>query len=352
MCQWPFAWRRQFPQGKPEWDGWRFLFNAQHEPYDYLVVFDELPSYCHKIKCPIHNVIYVSFEPPTIRPYYHPYYECFLHQFAWVVTQYEYMGLDHPSPIFHHGGIPWYIGWRVGKAANEYARRTNAMSFAKLKTLFDKPKRKLLSVISSDKRMNFDHVKRNAFVRKLKEHYGDKIDLYGRGFKTMNDKLEALRDYRFHITLESSKFNHYFTEKFADCVIAGSYPLYYGCPNLGEYVPQHSFTHIDIDDFAGSVRIIDKAMAGNYDKKYRAELKQARDLVMHKHNLFPMLIALITKMEQGVYGAPHTPYFFKNKIMNIKASRKVLWAKDSMRNVTLWKYLLKDKYHSLLKRKS
>lgn len=39
----------------------------------------------------------------------------------------------------------------------------------------------------------------------------------------------------FHIAVENTKHNNYFTEKIIDAFLTKTIPIYWGCPNLGEY---------------------------------------------------------------------------------------------------------------------
>jgi hypothetical protein len=289
------AWLRQFPDGKAVWDGWHFIFNADNKAYDYLVIFDDLHAPI-KLRCNPENTIHLAVEPPTVLRY--P--ESFLRQFAWAVSQDK--RIKHPGVIYGQPGLTWFIGWQPGSGDTK-----TTISFKSLEDLFDFPKTKLISVIASNKAFTPDHAKRLSFAMKLKEHYGDKIDFYGRGFNKMDDKLEALRDYRFNVVLENSSVEDYFSEKFTDCVIAGTYPIYYGCPNLESYFPSSSFVRIDVNDFSKSVEVIDNALAEGLDIINRENLRLARDLAMNKYNLFPMLVELIMNIEVGKYGKSTRP---------------------------------------------
>ena len=306
-------WARQFPDNTFEWDGWRFIINAENEDYDYLVV-------CHDLHAPIkpncapEKIILAGSEPPAVWKYQ----PNFLKQFAWVITQDT--RLKHPARILYQPGIPWYIGWRP-----DSTNLCDTLNYRELETLFNETKTKLISVIASDKKVTPIHIKRLEFAHKLKAHYGKRMDFYGRSFKRMgfygrgftpmDDKLDALKEYRFSVVLENSNINHYFTEKFTDCVIAGTYPIYFGCPNLEQYFPQNSFVRININRFASSVKIIDNAIEEEFDKKYRQPLQMARDLAMRKHNLFPMLIDIIKDIEAGKYGKANLPRTFGGEML-------------------------------------
>jgi hypothetical protein len=299
----PNPWSRQFPHSIPEWEGWKFVFNAEEEPYDYLVVFDDLHAPI-KPHCPEENILHLATEPPSV----HRYDENFLRQFAWVITQND--TLKHSGKILHQPGLTWFIGWQPGETDN-----SKIMSFDELEDLFGQPKSRLISVIASNKTFTPEHKARLEFAQKLKEHYGDKIDFYGRGFFPMDDKLDSLKNYRFQVVLENSSHNHYFSEKLTDCVLAGTYPIYYGCPNLHEYFSENSYLRIDIQDFDGSVALIDQAIAENYDKKYRAELLKSRDQTLYEHNLFPMLINIIKGIEDGDFGKSHTNTLYSEDML-------------------------------------
>ena len=51
----------------------------------------------------------------------------------------------------------------------------------------------------------------------------------------MGDKKEPLFDSQFHICIENSKQNNYFTEKLIDCFVTKTIPIYWGCPNLHKF---------------------------------------------------------------------------------------------------------------------
>lgn len=89
--------------------------------------------------------------------------------------------------------------------------------------LYDKTK--LVSIIASHKRYAPGHALRHEVIAKIKG-----IDLYGNGYRSIGDKLEGLKDYKFSITIENCKQDYYFTEKLMDCFVTGTVPIYWGCP--------------------------------------------------------------------------------------------------------------------------
>lgn len=49
------------------------------------------------------------------------------------------------------------------------------------------------------------------------------------------DKRPCFKESMFHLTIENSKNQNYFTEKIIDALITKTIPIYWGCPNIGEF---------------------------------------------------------------------------------------------------------------------
>lgn len=49
------------------------------------------------------------------------------------------------------------------------------------------------------------------------------------------DKTELFIDSMFHIAIENNKAINYFTEKLIDCFVSKTIPIYWGCPNIGDF---------------------------------------------------------------------------------------------------------------------
>lgn len=81
-------------------------------------------------------------------------------------------------------------------------------------------KSKMVSILLSEKNTMPGHKLRHEVV----ERFGDKIDV----FMGIENKIDALKDYRFSIVIESMKSPFYFTEKLMDCLCVGTLPIYYG----------------------------------------------------------------------------------------------------------------------------
>ncbi len=181
--------------------------------------------------------------------------------------------------------LPWFVGFDSPKGQQtEFNLSYDSLSSSALP-----PKTKTLSLITSDKSFTRGHVDRLRFVNKLKEAYGDMVDVFGHGFKSVPDKWDALAPYKYTIAIENRPSPHYWTEKLTDAMLAGCHVIYHGAPNVSDYFPSSPITPVDIRDFDASRRVIDHLLAQDpYDGEVLA-LAEARRLVLDRYNLFRLI---------------------------------------------------------------
>jgi hypothetical protein len=108
-------------------------------------------------------------------------------------------------------------------------------------------KSKLVSMISSNKRMCAGHIERLIWVEILK----DRVDLFGRGFNEIGSKEEGLCEYMFSVAIENGIYETYFTEKILDCFATGTIPIYLGAPDIGKYFNPNGILSISEFDTIG-----------------------------------------------------------------------------------------------------
>lgn len=95
-------------------------------------------------------------------------------------------------------------------------------------------KSNLISIIVSDKNRTFGHMLRHSIIDILKKDKYN-ISIFGKGYKPIDYKLEALKDFAFSIVIENSKMDYYFSEKLIDSFMTGTIPIYWGCPSIGDF---------------------------------------------------------------------------------------------------------------------
>jgi hypothetical protein len=129
-------------------------------------------------------------------------------------------------------------------------------------------KTKMFSIIASSKRQLQGHQLRHNIIRAAGSH----IDAFGPAYtpfkKHSMNKIEGLKDYRYHFVIENCKRDFYFSEKLIDSLITGTMPIYWGCPSIGSYFNTDGFIIFDtIEELKEKLKLCTPAY---YDSKKKA----------------------------------------------------------------------------------
>lgn len=245
--------------------------------WDCVIVYQNIK--CERtIKCKQGNLVYICGEPPLMFPSCSP----FLKQFDFIILPNK--NIKYKNKLQHHGFLNWSLGYGFFSKKHKY----NYKDIAELNPV----KTKNISIVSSTQKMMPGHNLRMAIIEQLIKDYPNDIDIYGRGFKPIDYKADALLEYRFHICIENSYIEDYWTEKIADPILALSVPIYSGCTNINKYLGTNGYYQFDIKDYNSLKKIIDKILASpeaEYQQKL-SYLKELRTTIMEKENLIPFII--------------------------------------------------------------
>jgi hypothetical protein len=96
-------------------------------------------------------------------------------------------------------------------------------------------KTKHMSLIASGKRDFEGHQLRHNLVEFVHAK-GLNVTVLGRGYAPFEAKSDGLAPYRFSVIIENIRERNYFTEKLVDAVLCETVPIYWGCPNIGEFI--------------------------------------------------------------------------------------------------------------------
>jgi len=276
----PFLWSmtNQFPGPEQTWGNCRFYLNEPIDSADFWVVLMDVPA-AQAVPSKVGRKILVVLEFPEIKPTIAPR---FLEQFDTVLS----FGrtLSHPRVEEVLAPFPWMLGMRI-----EGMKVLGCLSFQEIEALDLHTKTREISVISSNKVVSAGHRRRLEFVEILKREFGDQLDVFGRGIKTFQDKLEAIGPYRYHIALENCQCPNGISEKLYDAYLGESFPIYYGCPNVGDYFPADALAIIDIAQPEQAIRIIRETIAAKTYEASRARLRECKHTVLHQYNIFALL---------------------------------------------------------------
>jgi hypothetical protein len=284
--EWPLL--RQTPGGKGVWGNCRFFVNEDADECDYWVVHEGLLK-AERAVCPPENTILITGEPPAVKTYD----PGFLKQFATIIACDR--NTDHPNVVLSQQSLPWHVG--------RFVHGDETLSFSKdydeLSRITSFEKDKLISVITSDKTFTAGHAQRLEFTRRLGGRLGSRIDVFGRGVRDIEDKWDGISRYKYHVVIENCCYPDYWTEKLADAYLGGAYPFYYGCPNLADYFSAGAFTPINISNVDAAVSVIEDAIAQHRYETSVSQIKSARNSVLNRYNLFPMICDHISSRGHG-----------------------------------------------------
>lgn len=267
---WPFF--RQTEQFSQVWGNYKFVIDENLKECDYWIIYTDYNLKPEKVKCNPENIIFIPGECFNTSP---KFTQKFLNQFGLIITvQRE---LKHKNIIYSHNANPWFVG----------------KSYDELNSTLIPNKSKLISVVSSNKAFTDGHRKRLEFVQKLKNHFGETLDVYGRGINDFDDKWDVLADYKYTIAIENDFCEDWVTEKYFDCIYANTLPFYYGCPNLETIVDNNSFIRINIDNFDETLRIIEDAIQNNEFEKRKELVQNQKIKSLNEDQFFPWIVKIL-----------------------------------------------------------
>lgn len=285
------------PETPDQWENTRYALDcAPAFEVEWLVIYDGWPTSGLTTDVPWERRILITGEPES----FHRYQEGYLAQFGHVITTQRC--IRHPGVIHTQVGMNWFAGVRFDFDGTQ-GSNLPVLRFAEL-AADPPPKTKLCSVVSSTKAVTAGHRQRLEFVLRLKEELGDLVDIYGRGFREVADKDEALASYRYHIALENSSHPDYWTEKLADPYLRNCFPIYAGCPNLQDYFPEGSWLPIDVGRPAESISRIREILNSDLDRERASALAEAKRRVLWEHNVFALLERTYRRLEASEAQAP------------------------------------------------
>lgn len=283
------AWLRHFPERQPRWGRCEFVFDRDCRDYDWLVVYDELPSlagerhslWSEELACPAGNTLLLTVEPSSIKTYGRDY----LRQFRWVLTtQPRWATGAHPGILLQQPALLWF--YATTSPRGDYDHIAAHVPLAKTADL---------STVCSSKRQGHTlHRRRYDFTQALKARVPE-LEIYGHGVRPLVDKADALDPYRYHLAIENHYASHHWTEKLADAFLGACLPLYYGCPNAEQYFPEESFLRIDIADVDGTADLIRRAIRDRLWETRLPAILEARRRVLEDYGTFATLSRLITE---------------------------------------------------------
>lgn len=155
---------------------------------------------------------------------------------------------------------------------------------------------------------NDGHILRLQFLDRLVDEYPNILNLYGRGdfsgsfyHGEIEDKWDGLAKYRYSLAIENYSGPNYFSEKITDALLAWCMPIYWGCTNLDEYLPEDSFVEIDIEDPNAPQRVREIVESDMWERNLDA-IAEARRRLLNEYQIWPTIERCVNKVEESREG--------------------------------------------------
>jgi hypothetical protein len=295
------GWPRFFPARRPEWGNCSFVFDRDCRDYDWLVVYDDLPSlagerhplWIEELACPPEHTLLILTEPSVVKTYGRAY----LNQFRWILSTHEIWATGpHQGRIFEQPALYWF-----------YASTSPRGDYDTLVRHVPLDKTADLSTVCSSKRHGHTlHSKRYDFTQQLKARLPG-MEIYGHGVRPLVDKADALDPYRYHLAIENHYGPHHWTEKLSDAFLGACMPIYYGCPNAEEYFPAESFLRINLDDVDAAAETIQRAIRDRVWEKNLDSILESRRRVLEQYGTIATVVRLVNERHNAGHARPGPP---------------------------------------------
>lgn len=279
--------RRQTPNNLGIWGDCQFIFDDEiGTDFDYVFVFHRTSlNRPIEFRCDLDKVYFVSMEYRDLIDTKVFNYPKFYRQFPRIVTSDD--SLPHQNKIIKNIHT-WWVGLTVSAVDGIHSIKCDEqLNYDILQSPLEIEKKDRIAIITSRNAWLPGHKKRSEFINFLQEsELSSIIDVLGFDRNPINDKFEVLKNYKYHLVLENSIFDHYWTEKLADSFLSECYPLYWGCQNIYDYFPEKSLVLLDISDFSVALSQIKSAFNNNFHSLYARELIEAKHKILNEYNLF------------------------------------------------------------------
>jgi len=205
--------RLRWPLGRPErlaFDGARL---ADLGPGDHLIGFPQNLSLFRPGRGTRAHVSIILAEPEAIHGVLQNRIARAPTRFHRVLSYNDDLLARLPNGLFFPYGSTWVPHWRD----------------------MDMTKSAMCSLIASAKRSQPGHRLRHALADRVQHERRD-VAVMGRGYRPFDSKAEGLAPFRYSLVIENVRERNCFTEKLIDAVLCQTVPIYWGCPNIADFM--------------------------------------------------------------------------------------------------------------------
>ena len=182
-------------------------------PTDHLIIFPKTNMHFLPRLGTRAHVSVMVVEPSVVHARHLRWLRFTYRRFFRVLTYHEVLLRAVPNGLFLPYGTTW---------VPDYAT-------------FNLEKTKNMSLIASSKRDYEGHKLRHDLVQYVQRE-GLDVDVLGRGYAPFEKKSDGLASFRFSVVVENARERNYFSEKLVDAMLCDTVPIYWGCPNIADFI--------------------------------------------------------------------------------------------------------------------
>jgi hypothetical protein len=266
---------------------------------DFHIVY----SYKAQLKIPNckSRIAFVVTEPPEIEILQIKYLE----QFGKVFSP-DFNYLRNLSNLTITGGL---LLWQAGFTF-ESKKIIKSNNFDNIINSWFSERPIQISIITSNKEITPLQKQRLNFVKYLELSLPE-VEIFGRGFREIEDKSQVLLKSKYHIALENSIHNGYWTEKLIDPLICGTQIIYCGDQSLNRLFK--SVVIIDINDFDKALAKIRDVLKTNVWERNLSLRKKDYINFMEHYNLLKVIENWVQDFKDPIHKNLHVIKAEKNK---------------------------------------
>lgn len=124
------------------------------------------------------------------------------------------------------------------------------------------------SYLTSAKTMCKGHHFRHEIYNNLPQKVGQVAIAKHMSPPYVEDKKEFLYPFQYAVVMENGRRTNWITEKLIDCLVSRTVPIYWGCPNIGEYFNADSILSFETKDEL--IAILGSLSPNFYESKLKA----------------------------------------------------------------------------------
>lgn len=266
-------WEKFFDNRDRIYSNCKFYFNEEeilnnNINIDFFVCFNRLEENKITKNLNFYNSLVIACEPPSIKTYNKKFLNQFNHVFCSDPKYFKELKCN--LPIF-----PIHVG-----VNRDHQKKNKDLYFDEILNLEIK-KKKLISVIVTDKLFCKEHKIRSKIISEILKYFGNEIDVFGRDSLFVSDKKDALQSYHYHICIENYFGDNFFSEKILDPLLMSSNPIYLGPKNIDKFFDTkfYELTH----DRSKNLELIKSILA---KQNHYFEFEKQKEMAINKYNFF------------------------------------------------------------------